>query len=633
MLGAVVEAWRRREVMLYGLVAALFLAGCWTFSAWTIDDSYISYRYAWNLASGDGLVFNPGEWVEGYSNPLWVLLLSVPAMLGIPPHWSGKVLGIAAGLAGLTYAWWGLRRVLEASLSTTFAMGLWLATHMAWLLYSTSGMETPLFALGIVAMGVHLAGRQWWPAAVWCAVAGLTRPEGLLYLGPFVLVLLVDPSGPLRRGRWHDGLAVLVPIGALGGWRLLRWLLYGTTVPNTWHAKNYGRRDLWERLEHNWPGALDTVWSGGEVLLGFGLGFALVVAGVVLLLRRPRTWGLALVPGCLFVFLVVGGSDWMSLARFLVPGLPVFAILAFHALSFLDSVRVPFGGVAVWGVTAALVGVSLHQQTEVVVDLPRGIHHNPAMDAQGHAALGHHLRDRLEPGDDKVLLNEIGAVGYFSEAHVLDTLGLVHADVPQLHTRDADSLTEHFFRQYPRFVALHDHRSRRKREMYSRDKRFLAWMERSGLYEPAGTFPLSSWRSYLLYERVQAPPTEGEGLSGTYRAPGVEPHTRVDGLVHFAWERGAPMEGFPEDGFEVTWTGCLILESPAVVRALPDGGRAEVLIDGTPTSPRRRPVPAGQHDIEVQYRHDRGDAGFTLAWGDDGTAVAPSALRPEPCPD
>ena len=38
----------------------------------------ISMRYAKNLANGYGLVWNPGgERVEGYTNPLWVLYMSI----------------------------------------------------------------------------------------------------------------------------------------------------------------------------------------------------------------------------------------------------------------------------------------------------------------------------------------------------------------------------------------------------------------------------------------------------------------------------------------------------------------------------------------------------------------------------
>jgi len=44
--------------------------------AWTCDDAFISYRYAKHLVEGQGLVFNPGERVEGITNPLFTLLLA-----------------------------------------------------------------------------------------------------------------------------------------------------------------------------------------------------------------------------------------------------------------------------------------------------------------------------------------------------------------------------------------------------------------------------------------------------------------------------------------------------------------------------------------------------------------------------
>ena len=44
--------------------------------SWGNDDAYIGYRYAKNLAEGKGLVFNPGERVEAYTDPLYVVLLA-----------------------------------------------------------------------------------------------------------------------------------------------------------------------------------------------------------------------------------------------------------------------------------------------------------------------------------------------------------------------------------------------------------------------------------------------------------------------------------------------------------------------------------------------------------------------------
>src|ERR671916_2793732 len=46
-----------------------------------IDDAMISMRYAWNLSHGSGLVWNAGEYVEGYTNPLMTLLMSLPSLV------------------------------------------------------------------------------------------------------------------------------------------------------------------------------------------------------------------------------------------------------------------------------------------------------------------------------------------------------------------------------------------------------------------------------------------------------------------------------------------------------------------------------------------------------------------------
>ncbi|MBW2454423.1 MAG: hypothetical protein JRI68_07925, partial [Deltaproteobacteria bacterium] len=52
-----------------------------------IDDAYISFQYAKNWASGEGVVFNPGQRVEGYTNFLWVAVLT-------PLYWLTQGLGV-----------------------------------------------------------------------------------------------------------------------------------------------------------------------------------------------------------------------------------------------------------------------------------------------------------------------------------------------------------------------------------------------------------------------------------------------------------------------------------------------------------------------------------------------------------
>src|SRR3989337_1683613 len=42
----------------------------------TIDDAYITFRYAQNLIAGEGLVYNPGEAVLGTTTPVYAVLLA-----------------------------------------------------------------------------------------------------------------------------------------------------------------------------------------------------------------------------------------------------------------------------------------------------------------------------------------------------------------------------------------------------------------------------------------------------------------------------------------------------------------------------------------------------------------------------
>src|SRR5512142_2264485 len=45
------------------------------------DDAMISMRYAWNLSHGNGLVWNAGEYVEGYTNLLMTLIMTAATAL------------------------------------------------------------------------------------------------------------------------------------------------------------------------------------------------------------------------------------------------------------------------------------------------------------------------------------------------------------------------------------------------------------------------------------------------------------------------------------------------------------------------------------------------------------------------
>ena len=87
-----------------GLVvpAGIALVNMWRLKPHTVDDAYISYRYARNLARGLGLVYNEGERIEGYTNFLWTVLLGAGIKLGLDPESFAKVLGAGFALSAFS---------------------------------------------------------------------------------------------------------------------------------------------------------------------------------------------------------------------------------------------------------------------------------------------------------------------------------------------------------------------------------------------------------------------------------------------------------------------------------------------------------------------------------------------------
>jgi hypothetical protein len=209
---------------------------------WNVDDAAISFTYARNLADGEGLVAQPGgERVEGYSNPLWVLLLSLWEFVGIDGFVSSKIMGVLFAILTVPLVWAIARwsrpdRDGAVPLLAAFA----LAANAQFAIWNTSGLENSLFSL-------LLAGGTWrtvvetrtrgfpWSALLFLGVS-LTRPEGILYAaaGGFAAMVfaLRDGRGLRPTLRW---LAVFfLPFGI---YHALRIQYFAWLFPNTYYAK------------------------------------------------------------------------------------------------------------------------------------------------------------------------------------------------------------------------------------------------------------------------------------------------------------------------------------------------------------------------------------------------------------
>lgn len=198
---------------------------------WFMDDAFVYFRYVDNcLFLGRGLVFNPGEYVEGYSSPLWTLLLL--AIRATHLDWYTSLRGLA--LIFCTAFWatsvWLNREVgppgPRASLGTALCM-----THYGVLGYFSSGLETPLVQLAACAFALVLLRPNRRLFQLLAGLAPLIRPELIVPTLALVGVLWVRDR---RFPRWLVGSAAIFG----GAWLVFRVYYYADLFPNTYYLKD-----------------------------------------------------------------------------------------------------------------------------------------------------------------------------------------------------------------------------------------------------------------------------------------------------------------------------------------------------------------------------------------------------------
>jgi arabinofuranosyltransferase len=111
-----------------------------------MDDAYIALRYADNLLSGEGLVFNPGERIEGIVNTGWVLFI-MPFVHILGPVLAVKILGIILVFITL-YLLYRISSVFEENQLDIIPILIILlsSTQLDYMLFSFIGMETALMS-------------------------------------------------------------------------------------------------------------------------------------------------------------------------------------------------------------------------------------------------------------------------------------------------------------------------------------------------------------------------------------------------------------------------------------------------------------------------------------------------------
>ena len=457
-------------IALVGIVGSTYIATAFTTAyghpVAPLDDAYITYQYARQMAWGYPYQYNDGDPpTTGMTSPLFGFLLAGVYLLGFTGE---RLVAFAVGtgviwlglIAWLTYRLashlpplyppqsWGGKRGRWPLIA---AVLVFLSGPVQWGCFN--GMETGFFTvLTLAALDAFLAGRTAW-CALWLGLAGLTRPEGLILIGLIWAATLLGAREQGSRGAGEQGskgvrecwkqlglLSVAVGVGLVP--LLINWTLTGTTAAAGLQAKS------WWFSVPRYPEDLVrfTLTSFRKIMVRF-LGWEsperwLLPPGLLLLavlgwvsLGMQRRWKLLSVTGLWLLMGTLSTATLMTatwhLGRYQVPFVPLIIALAACGLTFFARRTAQRWQRLLLGVVVLLLlSLTLYGSLRFV----RAYGNAVGTMVRQQLAIAEWVRENLPP-DARVGVHDIGSLRYLGQRATYDLIGLAtaHAAIAWRH--------------------------------------------------------------------------------------------------------------------------------------------------------------------------------------------------------
>jgi hypothetical protein len=464
----------------------------------TIDDAFITFRYSRNLVEGQGFVYNPGVHTLGTTTPLFALIMAAISAVAGRQDFQWYAIGVSAladaGTVALLYLL--ARRLLGSDWLAVFPAALWAISPMS-VTFAIGGMETSVAIFWMLAATwvyvkpshypspqplSHASGergidnanrspenvgarpsndgtraaplqkgvlsRHWREILIGvCAGLGLlTRIDAVLWIGPLFAYQLGEDWLKRRRLPWRTWLAcalVLLP------WVLFSTSYFGSPIPNSVTAK----RHAYELPAFSALGQLLPTYSNVFFVFDTFGSVATMISGVLFLTlslfallyaarRYPRVLPFLIYPWVYMVFFVV--LNPLVFRWYMAPPLPALIIGIFVGLRAMvqplmrtSARRAAATVVAVLGLLwlfTSVNGWTLHPDHGLDRPAPRMAWHEIEL---LYERMGRYLCEELGVTEaTRVASGDIGAVGYFSRATIVDTVGLVTPELTRYYPVD-----------------------------------------------------------------------------------------------------------------------------------------------------------------------------------------------------
>lgn len=410
--------------IVYGCVFALFYA-YHTYITWhyTVDDAFITLRYAEHLTQGKGLVWNiDGVHIEGYSNFLYVLIGALAIQMHLPAILVLKLvstIAVCLSCLGLYYL-----AGLWLPKPYRFLPALVLLMHPGEIIWGVSGLETPLYQSLLIFATYYLLKslnadntshiRDCCISGVLLSVSSYTRPEGPMIVLCYSLLLIWYHKTYLQKALWSFILSFSILYLPYFGWRLF---YFGRFFPNTVYCKAMNAPSgPWE-LDLNY------------LILIFPLCFLMIPAFKWAYDRRY----MFLVAPSVCYLIVLYQADWIVgfLERHFLGALALLLplyVIGIHRFFSLPSLNLSRMLQHLLCVTVSLVGGYLFLGQHYTNYEYHYIAESTRQGNQLRADVAKWLTQNLKKSDS-ISLGDCGLIPYLYRGHVIDSYCLNNAEM------------------------------------------------------------------------------------------------------------------------------------------------------------------------------------------------------------
>lgn len=378
------------------------------------DDTYIYLQYAKNIAAGSGFSFNPGEQSYGVTSPLWVFMLTLPFFIGIDAFWFSKFADLLCALAAILLFYRLASIFFKGNLLPVVAAGMFVLN--AWFIrWSFTGMETS-FAIMLVVLIFLLFYQGRFPLMFFIlGLFYLTRPEG------FVLVLVLFTIILVKKIRGKDLRVLdLVKFILLTSIPVVIFFAYaemsfGTFLPNTALGKS--------TLTLNAGVLITQIIEISKTLAGASLvEILLSIVSIFLIIYNRKFFNLA--PILVWIFALVTlyiVTDADIISRYLLVISPFIILIGLTSITFLMNNK------NIFIVSVLIISVFYSQFIFYKFVKPSTDDFTIGMN-ECLIPEGKWLKENT-PLNSKILVNDVGAIGYFSERYIIDAAALINRDL------------------------------------------------------------------------------------------------------------------------------------------------------------------------------------------------------------